>query len=64
MSSDWIVADLEPPAGRAWQRFAVTWRPQRRGPYELCSRLLDRRQEPAAVRHPQRRPPRPGRGHL
>jgi DMSO/TMAO reductase YedYZ molybdopterin-dependent catalytic subunit len=33
-----LRATLEPPAGRAWQRFAVTWRPDRRGTCELWSR--------------------------
>ena len=35
--SSWANAALEPPGGRAWQRFSTTWRPER-GQYELCSR--------------------------
>ncbi len=37
-ASRWMGATVEPPTGRAWQRFSVTWRPERRGGYELCSR--------------------------
>ena len=35
--SSWANAAVEPPGGRAWQRFSTTWRPER-GQYELCSR--------------------------
>jgi hypothetical protein len=34
----WMPAALERPAGRAWQRFAATWRPRHRGAHELWSR--------------------------
>jgi DMSO/TMAO reductase YedYZ molybdopterin-dependent catalytic subunit len=41
---------LEPRAGRAWQRFAATWRPGRRGTGSLSSRAqtADGRRQPAA----------------
>jgi sulfane dehydrogenase subunit SoxC len=37
-NSGWTPATIEPPAGRAWQRFASTWSPGRSGKYELRSR--------------------------
>jgi DMSO/TMAO reductase YedYZ molybdopterin-dependent catalytic subunit len=37
-ASGWTRASVEPPAGRAWQRFTASWRPARRGRYELGSR--------------------------
>jgi DMSO/TMAO reductase YedYZ molybdopterin-dependent catalytic subunit len=46
----WTRAVVEPPAGRAWQRFATTWRAPRRGHYELGSRArsADGRSQPDA----------------
>jgi sulfane dehydrogenase subunit SoxC len=46
----WMPAELEPRTGRTWQRFAVTWRPERRGPHELASRARspDGRGQPEA----------------
>jgi DMSO/TMAO reductase YedYZ molybdopterin-dependent catalytic subunit len=43
-------ATLEPPSGRAWQRFSTTWRPERRGACEVSSRALstDGRTQPDA----------------
>ncbi len=52
--SSWTPAVTEPPVGRAWQRFATTWRPERRGAQELCSRaqMADgRRQPPSGARN-------------
>jgi DMSO/TMAO reductase YedYZ molybdopterin-dependent catalytic subunit len=37
-ASAWTRATIEPRAGRTWQRFTATWRPERRGPLELWSR--------------------------
>jgi DMSO/TMAO reductase YedYZ molybdopterin-dependent catalytic subunit len=37
-ASSWTPAALEPPAGRAWQRFTAAWRPDRRGRHELACR--------------------------
>jgi sulfane dehydrogenase subunit SoxC len=37
-ASTWMRAAVEPPAGRAWQRFAVSWHPRHPGGHELCSR--------------------------
>jgi sulfane dehydrogenase subunit SoxC len=34
----WIVAEVEAPRGREWQRFSMRWRPERIGPATLCSR--------------------------
>jgi DMSO/TMAO reductase YedYZ molybdopterin-dependent catalytic subunit len=34
----WTPAAIERSAGRAWQRFAATWRPRHHGAYELWSR--------------------------
>jgi DMSO/TMAO reductase YedYZ molybdopterin-dependent catalytic subunit len=47
-ASDWTRAVLEPATGRAWQRFATTWRATRRGRQELGSRArsLDGRSQP------------------
>jgi DMSO/TMAO reductase YedYZ molybdopterin-dependent catalytic subunit len=36
--SNAMRAAVEPPAGRAWQRFAASWCPARRGRYELSAR--------------------------
>jgi len=36
--ASWLPAGLEKSIGRAWQRFALTWHPERRGPHELSSR--------------------------
>jgi DMSO/TMAO reductase YedYZ molybdopterin-dependent catalytic subunit len=43
-------AETEPSAGRAWQRFAVTWRPHARGEHALWSRAqsADGRAQPDA----------------
>jgi len=48
--SSWLRATLEAPSGRAWQRFAASWRPGRRGTYELSSRARTRdgRSQPAS----------------
>jgi DMSO/TMAO reductase YedYZ molybdopterin-dependent catalytic subunit len=34
----WQPASLEPPEGRAWQRFVLSWTPGRRGAFTLASR--------------------------
>jgi DMSO/TMAO reductase YedYZ molybdopterin-dependent catalytic subunit len=34
----WLPATLEPPAGRAWQRFALSWMPGKRGVVTLGAR--------------------------
>jgi len=34
----WQSAQLEPPAGRAWQRFTLSWMPSKRGTVTLASR--------------------------
>jgi len=46
----WMPAAVERPAGRAWQRFAATWRPDHHGAHELCSRArsVDGRPQPDA----------------
>jgi DMSO/TMAO reductase YedYZ molybdopterin-dependent catalytic subunit len=36
--SSFMPATLEPPAGRAWQRFTAPWIPERNGKHELWSR--------------------------
>jgi DMSO/TMAO reductase YedYZ molybdopterin-dependent catalytic subunit len=48
--ASWRPADLEPPIGRAWQRFSVIWRPAQAGRYELCSsaRTAEGRRQPAS----------------
>jgi DMSO/TMAO reductase YedYZ molybdopterin-dependent catalytic subunit len=48
--SSWMQTATERPAGRAWQRFATTWLPDRRGMHELQSRALaaDGRRQPIA----------------
>jgi DMSO/TMAO reductase YedYZ molybdopterin-dependent catalytic subunit len=33
----WQEASLEQGVERSWQRFSLTWRPERRGPVRLCS---------------------------
>ena len=54
LSSDggarWSCRDLEPHAGRAWQRFSVTWRPDRRGEHRAvhARRSADGRWQPDA----------------
>jgi DMSO/TMAO reductase YedYZ molybdopterin-dependent catalytic subunit len=47
--TSWRRASLEPPAERAWQRHAATWRPRQRGRHELCARAYtaDGRTQPA-----------------
>lgn len=42
----WRPATLEPPAGRAWQRFALPWTPDRRGAFTLASRATPFSGEP------------------
>jgi len=37
-ASHWMQAVVEPSTSRTWQRFAVSWRPERPGGHELCSR--------------------------
>ncbi len=37
-ASSAMRAEIEPSAGRTWQRFALTWRPDRAGPCQLWSR--------------------------
>jgi DMSO/TMAO reductase YedYZ molybdopterin-dependent catalytic subunit len=52
--SHWMRATVEPPAGRAWQHFSATWRPQRRGRQELRSRAHSgdgRSQPPSGARN-------------
>jgi sulfane dehydrogenase subunit SoxC len=48
--SNWMRAALEPHTGHAWQRFTVTWHPNRRGEHVLCSRArsADGRCQPLA----------------
>jgi DMSO/TMAO reductase YedYZ molybdopterin-dependent catalytic subunit len=49
-----IGVSLEPPAGRAWQRFSATWRPEHRGRHELHSRAQTpdgRTQPPSGARN-------------
>jgi DMSO/TMAO reductase YedYZ molybdopterin-dependent catalytic subunit len=43
-------ADTEPATGRAWQRFALQWQPDRRGDQELwsCAQAVDGRVQPAS----------------
>jgi DMSO/TMAO reductase YedYZ molybdopterin-dependent catalytic subunit len=36
--ASWHPTALEPPAGRAWQRFAAPWHPEHRGAHEVCAR--------------------------
>jgi DMSO/TMAO reductase YedYZ molybdopterin-dependent catalytic subunit len=40
--SAWMPATIEPPLGRAWQRFTTTWRPEHRGRHELAVRAQSR----------------------
>jgi DMSO/TMAO reductase YedYZ molybdopterin-dependent catalytic subunit len=44
----WTAAAVEPPVGRAWQRFSAVWRPEQRGGRGLRSRArsLDGRSQP------------------
>jgi DMSO/TMAO reductase YedYZ molybdopterin-dependent catalytic subunit len=37
---EWQPAALEPPSGRAWQRFAFSWMPRGRGAATLASRAI------------------------
>jgi DMSO/TMAO reductase YedYZ molybdopterin-dependent catalytic subunit len=39
---DWRMATLEAPAGRHWQRFALTWTPSAIGHFDLASRATAR----------------------
>jgi DMSO/TMAO reductase YedYZ molybdopterin-dependent catalytic subunit len=45
-----LAAALEPPAGRAWQRFTAKWRPEHRGGHALYARAhaTDGRCQPAS----------------
>jgi DMSO/TMAO reductase YedYZ molybdopterin-dependent catalytic subunit len=45
---NWVSASLEPPNGRAWQRFTMPWRPKRAGAHELasCATSVDERRQP------------------
>lgn len=47
--ASWMRAMLEPRAGRAWQRFEATWRPERRANHSFCARAqtADGRSQPA-----------------
>jgi DMSO/TMAO reductase YedYZ molybdopterin-dependent catalytic subunit len=36
--ASWRVAELEPPNGWAWQRFALSWQPHQRGTTQLACR--------------------------
>ncbi|MEH2513727.1 DMSO/TMAO reductase YedYZ molybdopterin-dependent catalytic subunit [Nitrobacteraceae bacterium AZCC 1564] len=47
-ASEWMPTVVEPSAGRAWQRFGVTWRPEQRGKHDICSRAqcADGRHQP------------------
>jgi DMSO/TMAO reductase YedYZ molybdopterin-dependent catalytic subunit len=49
-ASYWMPAKIEPPTGRAWQRFTAKWRPEKRGNYEICSRArsADGRGQPSS----------------
>jgi DMSO/TMAO reductase YedYZ molybdopterin-dependent catalytic subunit len=42
----WQQATLEPAAGRAWQRFAISWQPRQRGKATLASRATSASGEP------------------
>src|SRR5262249_50063019 len=56
----WTHAALERSTGRAWQRFAATWRPRHRGAHELWSRagsVAGRRQPYAGARNAIHRVP-------
>jgi DMSO/TMAO reductase YedYZ molybdopterin-dependent catalytic subunit len=56
----WMPAAIEQPAGRAWQRFAATWRPRHRGVHELWSQARSaggRRQPDAGARNAIHRVP-------
>ena len=59
-NSNWTPAAIEPPAGRAWQRFSATWRPDHAGNHELSSRARSgdgRRQPPSGARNAIHRVP-------
>jgi len=52
--SSWMPAALEPHTGRAWQRFSLSWHPERPGEHALCSRARSangRCQPPAGARN-------------
>ena len=52
--SAWTPAAIEPPNGRAWQRFATIWSPEHRGSRELAARAQSqdgRSQPPVAARN-------------
>lgn len=56
----WTPATIEPPAGRAWQRFTATWRPDQGGRHELSSRARShdgRCQPPSGARNAIHRVP-------
>ena len=48
--SEWMQAVVEPAAGRAWRRFAMAWRPERRDATILRSRAtsVDGERQPAS----------------
>jgi DMSO/TMAO reductase YedYZ molybdopterin-dependent catalytic subunit len=48
-NGNWMRAAVEPAQGRAWRRFAATWRPSQRGSHELSSRARsgDGRSQPS-----------------
>jgi DMSO/TMAO reductase YedYZ molybdopterin-dependent catalytic subunit len=53
-NATWARAAIEPRAGRAWQRFTATWRPERPGAHALCARAYSAdglRQPPAGARN-------------
>jgi sulfane dehydrogenase subunit SoxC len=49
-ASKWMRASIEPSVGRAWQRFAVTWRPEHRGQHDIssCALCADGRSQPVS----------------
>jgi DMSO/TMAO reductase YedYZ molybdopterin-dependent catalytic subunit len=58
--TDWMPTAVEPPHGRAWQRFAAAWCPTRRGAHELCARAHSREggvQPPSGARNAFHRVP-------
>jgi DMSO/TMAO reductase YedYZ molybdopterin-dependent catalytic subunit len=48
--TEWAQATVEPQAGRSWRRFAMTWRPTRKGAHVLRSRAtsIDGASQPPA----------------